>query len=64
MVRTATGDVSDADIRAGLLSTYLLGTVLCRYILRLPPVVAMDADTLAASIAPLLQHFLTGSLTG
>ncbi|MGH3421352.1 MAG: hypothetical protein ACRDOD_17400 [Streptosporangiaceae bacterium] len=38
--------------------------MLCRYILQLPPVVAMDAGMLAASIAPLLQHFLTGSLAG
>lgn len=63
LVRTATGDAADAEVRAGLLSTYLLGTVLCRYILRLPPVVAMDAEALAASIAPLLQCIVTGPLT-
>jgi AcrR family transcriptional regulator len=62
LVRTATGDTADAEVRAGLLSTYLLGTVLCRYILALPPVVAMDADTLAAHVAPLLQRILTSPL--
>ncbi|PZS25409.1 MAG: TetR family transcriptional regulator [Pseudonocardiales bacterium] len=60
LVRKATGDVADADVRAALLSTHLLGTVLCRYILQLPPVV--DADTLVASLAVLMQHILTGSL--
>ena len=62
MVRTAIGDAVDTEVRAGLLSTQLLGTVLCRYILQLPPVVAMDAETLADSIAPLLQLILTGPL--
>ncbi|HET9255902.1 MAG TPA: TetR family transcriptional regulator [Pseudonocardiaceae bacterium] len=61
MVRAATGDAPDAEARAGQLSTYLLGTVLCRYIVRLPPVVAMDADTLAATMAPVLRRILTGS---
>jgi AcrR family transcriptional regulator len=63
LVRKATGDRADADVRAGLLSTHLLGTALCRYILRLPPVVTMDADALVAAMAPVLQHCLTGSLT-
>ena len=63
MVRTATGDAADAEVRAGLLSTHLMGTVLCRYILQLPPVVAMDADILAAILAPVLQRILIGPLT-
>ncbi|MGH3784939.1 MAG: hypothetical protein ACRDRO_31090 [Pseudonocardiaceae bacterium] len=46
------------------LGPHLLGTALCRYILQLPPIVAMDADTQVASVAPLLQHLLTGSLAG
>jgi AcrR family transcriptional regulator len=64
MVRRATGDAADAEVRAGLISTHLLGTALCRYVLRLPPVAAMEADTLVATLAPVLQHFFTGSLTG
>lgn len=63
LIRKATGDRADAEVRAGLLSTQLLGTVLCRYILQLPPVVAMDAELLAATLAPALQRCLTGSLT-
>jgi len=32
-------------------------------VLALPPVVAMDADTLVAMLAPVIQHYLTGDLT-
>jgi AcrR family transcriptional regulator len=63
LVREAVGDRADADVRAGLLSTHLLGTALCRYILRLPPIAAMDLDALVAAMAPVLQHCLTGALT-
>ncbi|HMA45607.1 MAG TPA: TetR family transcriptional regulator [Frankiaceae bacterium] len=63
LVRAATGGAADADLRAGLISTQVLGTALSRYVLRLPPVVALDADTLAATLAPLLQHLFTGPLT-
>jgi hypothetical protein len=45
-----------------MISTQVLGMALCRYILQLPPVVAMDGDTLAATMAPVLQHYLTGDL--
>ena len=40
----------------------MLGLALCRYVLELPPVRAMDSDTLAAMIAPVLQHYLFGDL--
>ncbi|WP_067462782.1 TetR/AcrR family transcriptional regulator [Actinomadura macra] len=55
-------DPSELPARAGLVSTQLLGVALCRYILRLPPVVAMDVDTLVASLSPTLQRYLTGPL--
>jgi AcrR family transcriptional regulator len=61
-VRRVTGDGPEAERRAGLLATQVLGVALCRYVLRLPPVVAMDAGTLAASLAPVLQHYLLGEL--
>jgi hypothetical protein len=64
LVRKATEDAPDAETRAGLVSAHLLGTALCRYVLRLPPVVAMDADTLVATLTPVLQRFFTEPLTG
>ena len=57
-------DGPDAPRRAALLTTQMLGVALCRYVLELPPLVAMDADTLATTIAPVVQHYLTGDLTG
>ena len=50
----------DVPARAGLVATQVLGLVLTRYVLRLPPVVAMDRDTLVAWLGPILQHYLTG----
>lgn len=51
----------DAPLRAGLIATQVLGFVLTRYVLRLPPVVAMDKDTVVAWLGPTLQRYLTGS---
>lgn len=50
----------DAARRAGLVATQILGLALCRYVLRLPPVVAMsDADTVAA-VGATVQRYLDG----
>lgn len=48
--------------RAGLLASQLLGVALCRYVLELDAVVAMDGDALAATLAPVVQHYLFGEL--
>jgi AcrR family transcriptional regulator len=47
--------------RAGLVASQTLGLAFSRYIVRLPPIVDMTADELAAWIAPTLQHYLTGT---
>jgi AcrR family transcriptional regulator len=51
----------DVPTRAGLLATQVLGLALTRYVLRLPPVVAMDRDMIVAWLGPTLQQYLTGS---
>jgi AcrR family transcriptional regulator len=51
----------DVPTRAGLIATQVLGLTLTRYVLRLPPVVAMDRDTIVAWLGPTIQHYLTGS---
>jgi AcrR family transcriptional regulator len=53
----------DAAARAGLIATQVLGLVLSRYVLRLPPVAAMDRDALVDWLGPTLQRYLTGSRT-
>lgn len=53
-----TGDPAAAATRAGLVATQALGVALCRYVLRLPPVVAMEPAELTAWLAPTLQRYL------
>ena len=50
----------DAPRRAGLIATQVLGMALCRFILRLPPVVAMSRDELVEWLGPTLQRYATG----
>ncbi len=51
----------DPDTRAGLIVSQLFGLALCRYILKLPPVVDMTEDEIIARIGPIIQHHLGGS---
>ncbi|MFI6076290.1 TetR family transcriptional regulator [Actinoplanes sp. NPDC051343] len=57
-------DEKTAATRAGLLATQMLGLALTRYVLELPPVVALTTDELAAWLSPVLQHYLTGMVPG
>ncbi|WP_276822088.1 TetR family transcriptional regulator [Mycolicibacterium mageritense] len=63
-VRTCVDDETDAQRRAGLIGSQLMGLALARFVLKLPPVVAMDVDDLVDSVAPVLQHYLTQDLGG
>lgn len=46
--------------RAGLVSSQVLGVALCRYVLKLPPVVAMDRAEVVAWLAPTVHRYLLG----
>ena len=65
-VRTAIaslgGDPKLASTRAGLISTQVLGFALCRYVLRLPPVVAMKRPDVIKWLAPTIQRYACGAL--
>lgn len=61
-VRAATDSGRLAPRRAGLVASQLLGLALTRYVVALPPIVALDLETLVESIAPTLQHYLTADL--
>jgi AcrR family transcriptional regulator len=56
-------DPAEVPARAGLVATQMLGLALCRDILRLPPVVALDVDTLVAVVSDTVQRYLTGPIT-
>ncbi len=49
-------------LRAGLISSHLLGIALCRYLLRLPPVVAMSPEQIVIHVGPVIQHYALGGL--
>ncbi|GAA4596419.1 TetR family transcriptional regulator [Planotetraspora phitsanulokensis] len=61
MAATLSGDPATAARRAGLVATQMLGVALCRYVLRLPPVVEMTREEIAAWLGPTLQRYLLGS---
>jgi AcrR family transcriptional regulator len=52
-------DLESAPARAGLIASQVLGTALCRYVLRLPPVATMPDDQLVAWLGDTLQRYLT-----
>src|SRR6266511_2471952 len=54
-------DRATAATRIGLVATQMLGMALCRYVLRLPPVVALDRAAVIRWLAPAIQRYLTGS---
>jgi AcrR family transcriptional regulator len=53
---------ADAPRRAGLIATQVLGLALCRYVLRLPPVVAMSRDEVVEWLGPTIQRYLAGEI--
>lgn len=61
-VATVVHDPAEVPVRAGLISTQMLGLALCRHILLLPPVVALDVDTLVATVSETVQRYLTAPL--
>lgn len=60
LVRSLTGDPAAAKTRAGLIASQALGLALCRYVLRLPPVVAMSRAEVIAWLGPTMQRYLLG----
>ena len=55
------GRWDDVSTRAGLVAPQALGLALCRYVLRLPPVIAMTPAEVVAWLGPTLQRYLVGT---
>ena len=53
---------AEVAARAGLVSSQLLGLALARYVLKLPPVVAMQRDQIVRWVGPALQRYIAGKL--
>ncbi|MEV4347011.1 TetR/AcrR family transcriptional regulator [Actinoplanes sp. NPDC049596] len=50
--------------RAGLVASQILGLALCRYVLKLPPMAALDRAELIAWVNPAVEHYLLGTPVG
>jgi AcrR family transcriptional regulator len=55
----AVGSPATASLRAGLVSSQLLGLALSRYVLKLPPVTAMDRATIVREVGATIQRYVT-----
>ncbi len=53
---------AEAARRAGLVATQMLGLALCRYVLKLPPVVAMTRAEIVGAAGPTVQRYIAGSI--
>lgn len=56
-IAALSGDPADAATRAGLVASQLLGVALCRYVLRIPPLLAMSHEELVEWVGPTLQRY-------
>ena len=52
------------EVRMPLVISQVAGLIVTRYLVGLEPMASMSADAVVATYAPVLQHFLTGDLTG
>jgi len=53
---------ADAQLRAALVASQVLGLALTRYVLALEPLAAASTDDLARAIGPTLDRYLTGGI--
>ncbi|MEL4317753.1 TetR family transcriptional regulator [Leifsonia sp. YIM 134122] len=53
-------DAPDADLRANLAASQIVGIMLTRYVLRLEPLASAPIDDLVARVGPAVQWHLTG----
>lgn len=59
---TAAIRLPDAELRAALASSQLMGVAFARYVLAVEPLASMPANDLGAAVGPVVQHYLTGDL--
>ena len=54
--------VDRPEVRVPLVASQVVGLIVTRYLLALPPMAEMSADDVVARVGPVLQHYLTGDL--
>jgi len=60
-VAAATG-AQDAQLRANLAASHMVGLAIARYVLQVEPLASTDTETLVELVAPALQRYLVGPL--
>jgi AcrR family transcriptional regulator len=56
------GSAAEAEYRAAMVATQMLGLALTRLVLRLPAVAGASVDELAATVGPSVERYLTGEI--
>jgi AcrR family transcriptional regulator len=52
----------DAELRAALVGSQLVGLAMVRYIIRIEPLASASSDQVVAAVAPTLQRYFTGEV--
>jgi AcrR family transcriptional regulator len=52
----------DAELRAALAASQMMGLALARYVVRMEPLAAAEPDVVVALVGPTIQRYLTGPL--
>jgi AcrR family transcriptional regulator len=60
---TASLGAENAELRATLVGSQVVGLVVARYIVAVEPLASLDPDPLVEALAPNFQRYLVGSLT-
>ncbi|HXP18679.1 MAG TPA: TetR family transcriptional regulator [Streptosporangiaceae bacterium] len=56
------GSSAEADFRAAMVATQMLGLALTRLVLALPPIAGASVDDLAVTVGPTIERYLTGEI--
>jgi AcrR family transcriptional regulator len=54
----------DRSLRVTLAGSQLVGVAMARYLVRIEPLAGADVETVVAAVAPTLQRYITGDLSG
>lgn len=57
-------DPAEAPLRTSLVASQIAGLAVMRYIVKLEPLASAPPETVVAAVAPTIQRYLTGDLSG
>ena len=57
-------DPAEAPLRTSLVASQIAGLAVMRYIIKLEPLASAPPETVVAAVAPTIQRYLTGDLSG